>query len=185
MKWAIYASGFREERGKHTGTKTNAHQVEMLHQTGECRVRYVEWNDDPEGYARSIADQWTLGDTIILTGYSWGAGNWVKKFLWTLYGINPRARVAHVLLIDPVVRSPWPWMRWLAVSPWGTIQLPPNIGIISGFKQRINEPNCSKVRIDHKADVSERFIELPYTHTKIDNASEVTAKILDTADRHL
>ena len=90
MKWAIYASGFREERGKHTGTKTNAHQVEMLHQTGECRVRYVEWNDDPEGYARSIADQWTLGDTIILTGYSWGAGNWVKKFLWTLYGINPR-----------------------------------------------------------------------------------------------
>ena len=89
MKWAIYASGFREDRGEHTGTKANAHQVRDLHQTSETCVLYVEWDDDPEGYARSIADQWTMGDTILVTGYSsdpggffllWGDGklSWMK-----------------------------------------------------------------------------------------------------------
>ena len=185
MKWAIYASGYREDRGEHTGTKTNAHQVRDLHQTSECCVIYVEYNEDPEGYARSIADQWTIGDTIIVTGYSWGAGNWVKKFLWTLYGVNPHIRVSHVLLVDPVVRSPWPWMRWLAVTPWGTIKLPPNFGIISGFRQKEDEPNCSKVSINGGPNIAQRFTLLTYEHTQIDNSSEVTAKILDIADSYL
>lgn len=185
MKWAIYASGFREDRGEQTGTKSNAHAVRDKYQSSECSVRYVEWKDDPEGYARSIADQWTLGDTLIVMGYSWGAGNWVKKFLWTLYEVNPLIKATHVLLVDPVVRSRWPWMRWLAVSKWGTIKLPPNSSIISGFRQEQNEPNCSKVSVGDTVDVSWRFHKLDYTHTEIDNAPEVTEKIRDIARRFL
>jgi len=185
MKWALYASGFREDRGEHTGTKSNAHRVRDLYQSSDCCVIYVEWKNDPKGYAQSIASQWEAGDVLTVMGYSWGAGNWVKKFLWALYKANPSIKVSHVLLVDPVVRSPWPWMRWLAVSPWGTIKLPDNVKLICGVRQELNEPNCSKIEVGGISGIEEVFEVLPYEHTKIDNAKEVTDRVLEIARRYL
>lgn len=182
MNWAYYASGFREDRGEHTGTKENAHRVRDLYQA-QAVVAYVEWDDNPEGHAQSLAAQWTSGDTLIVTGYSWGCGNWIKKFLWELHRLNPTIIVDHLLLVDPVVRSRWPWMRWLAVSPWGTINLPENVEEAFVFFQRVNEPNASVVQLGGRVVTPHKELFVP--HTKIDNHLAVRTKVLQVAEKYL
>jgi len=111
MKFAYFASGFREKRGNLTGTKKNSRLVRDKYQSSDCAVIYVEWNDDPEEYAKDLAAQWSEGDVVTVTGYSWGAGNWARKFLWALWKANPAIEVQSLFFVDPVVRSKWPWMR--------------------------------------------------------------------------
>lgn len=183
MKWSFYASGFREKRGKHTGTKSNAHKVRDEHQETAI-VRYVEWNDNPKGYALDLASRWTEGDTVTVEGYSWGCGNWIHKFLWTLFKANPAIRIHHLTLVDPVVHTRWWSLRWFAVTDWGKITLPDNISDdVVVFYQRVDEPNASKLIF--KGKVIAKHFELNFPHTKIDNAKAVTDMTLEVADRYL
>lgn len=183
MKFSYFASGFREDRGSHTGTRLNFEEVRGLYQSGDCGVIYCEWHDDPKGHARELASQWVPGDVVTLCGYSWGCGNWVKKFLCELWKLRPIITVDHLIMVDPVVRSRWPWMRWLAVSDWGEISLPANVRKSHIFYQRENEPNASNVRIGSLIKRPDQ--RLFVTHTKIDNAPEVTAKVLSVAAEYL
>ena len=183
MKWAFYASGFRESRGKHTGTKANARAVRDVYQSNDCCVIYVEWNDEPKKYARDVASQWEAGDTLIVTGYSWGAGNWVKKFLWELWKQNPDIVVSHLTLVDPVVRMRFPLLRWFAITDWGTISYPENAQKAVVFYQRVDEPNASKLAWE--GGITASYSKLDYPHTKIDNAPEVTELVLRVARDYL
>jgi hypothetical protein len=185
MKYAYYASGFREQRGSHTGIKTNQRLVLEKYQSSDCCVIYVEWDDDPKQYAKDLAGRWSRGDTLILTGYSWGCGNWIKKFLWALWKADPTIVADHVLLIDPVVRSAWPWMRWTAISSFGTINLPPNMDDMDGFRQEQNEPNASAITVGDVRFGRKHFPKLPYKHTQIDNCEPVAHVIMANAARFL
>jgi|19_taG_2_1085344.scaffolds.fasta_scaffold01105_10 hypothetical protein len=183
MKYAYYASGFREKRGNRTGTKLNARIVRDSHPL--ARVTYVEWNDDPKEYARDLADMWTHGDTVIAQGYSWGAGNWLHKFLWELFRLNPLIKLDHVFFIDPVVRSKWPWMRWLAVTDHGTIDLPDNIVKWHGVRQDLNEPNASNLRIGAVEIPRTKLLPLHCIHSEIDNHKNVRNITLEIANKYL
>lgn len=183
MKWAFYASGYREKRGKHTGTKSNAYDVRDIYQTNECAVIYCEYNDDPIGRARDVASQWKPGDTITVEGYSWGCGLWTRKFLWELWKCQPLARVNHLTLVDPVVRTWLFFLRWFAVTDWGTIKFPANIDACQVFFQREDEPNAST--LEFEGGITASYSQLEYEHTKIDNAEEVTAMTLKVAERWL
>ena len=182
MKYAFFASGFRESRGKHTGTKSNAYLVRDEYQSSECTVRYVEYDDDPKKYAQDLASQWEDGDTVTLTGYSWGAGNWCRKFLWSLYRINPDIKVQHLHLIDPVVYVKFFW--WLTITDMGWISIPRSVQNLSLQYQTENEPNASQIKVTNDTRVLLEQ-QLPYPHTKIDNADEVTEVVLNVAERFL
>lgn len=182
MKWAFYASGYREKRGKHTGTKANAHAVrEKFQQTAV--VRYVEWNDDPKGYALDLASRWKEGDTVTVEGYSWGCGHWIRKFLWALYKANPRIFIQHLTLIDPVVHTRWWSLRWFAITDWGKIRFPSNICRAFVFFQKQDEPNAS--RLVFEGGIKAVYSLLEYEHTLIDNAPEVTEMTFSVAERWL
>ena len=183
MKWAFYASGFREKRGKHTGTKSNAYAVRDIYQSNDCAVIYCEYDDDPKGRARDVASQWKMGDTITVEGYSWGCGYWIRKFLWELQKRQPMARVQHLTLVDPVVYTRLFCLRWFAVSDWGTIKLPHNVVTCQVFYQREDEPNASALTFANGLNAA--YSELEYKHTQIDNASEVTDMTLKVANCYL
>lgn len=183
MKWAYYASGFREKRGELSGTRETAMKVQRRFQSADCTVRYVEWDDNPKGYARDLATHWEEGDVLIVSGYSWGCGNWVKKFLTELFKLNPSIEVSYLVLADPVVRSCNPLFRWLAISPWGTIKLPGNINRKHSFFQRQNEPNASAITIGGKK--VEHDTELKVKHTHMDNHPRVIGKLLGAAQVYL
>lgn len=183
MKWSFYASGFREKRGAQTGTKANARKARDLYQSSDCAVIYCEYDDDPEEYAKDVAAQWQEGDTIIVEGYSWGCGNWVRKFSWSLFKAQPEARIQHLTLVDPVVHTKLFSLRWFAITDWGKIKFPPNIRNAFVFYQRIDEPNASKLVFG--SPLSAAYSQLEYKHTKIDNAPEVTNMTLAVAEKYL
>jgi len=183
MKYAYYASGFREKRGNLTGTKKNSRLVRDAHPC--ARVTYVEWNDDPKEYARDLAEKWKAGDTVIAQGYSWGAGNWLHKFLGELWKVNPLITVDHVLFVDPVVRSKWFWMRWLALTDKGTITFPDNITRWSGVRQDLCEPNASNLRIGEVDVPRTELHPLHCDHYEIDNHTAVRNITLQIAKQYL
>lgn len=168
MKWAYYISGFKEHRGNTNGTRTIQEKVRGIYQSNDVCVRYNEWNDEPKKYARYLVSQWQEGDTLLLHGYSWGCGNWVVKFLKELYWINPEIYANSVTLVDPVLRSRLVSLRWLAITDWGKIVLPPNFDQLMVFYQRNNEPNASKIRIDgcQNSDINFKKLKSP-TKAKI------------------
>ena len=171
-KYAYFASGFREQRGEHTGTKANANDIRAKYQSRDCTVIYCEYDDAPKQYALDLASQWNDGDTLLVCGYSWGCGNWIRKFLWELYKVNPLIVVNYLTLVDPVVYTRLFSFRWMAITNWGTIKLPANIEKCFVFYQRVDEPNASKLKFE--GNPMPAYSELDYPHTKIDNAPEVT-----------
>jgi len=183
MKYAYYASGFREKRGNLTGTKKNSRLIRENYP--HAQINYVEWDDDPKEYARDLAEKWKQDDTVILMGYSWGCGNWLHKFLWELWRLSPHIFIDHVFFVDPVVRSKWFWMRWLAITDHGTIDLPNNIAQWQGVRQDLNEPNASNLRIGGKAVPRTDLHPLHCKHSDIDNHPSVRNIVLQIAKQHL
>lgn len=183
MNWMYFASGFRESRGATSGTKEIFKEVRKMYQGSGCCVIYNEYNDKPKKWAEDLASQWEEGDKLIVYGYSWGAGRWVRKFLWRLYKLNPEIRVNHLILVDPVYYSKWPWMRWRAIGDWATIRLPGNVFKPTVFYQRIDEPNASKIKID--GDSQPQWLMLDYPHTEIDDSPEVAEFVLTVCAKEI
>ena len=176
MNWVYFASGFRESRGTTSGTKELFRAIRDEYQSEYCCIFYNEYNDEPKKWAQDLASQWQDGDNLVVYGYSWGAGRWVRKFLWELYRLNPKIKVNHLILIDPVYYSKWPWMRWRAIGDWAVIKLPDNILNSRVFYQRIDEPNASRVKI--AGGLQPNWSMLDYPHTKIDDSPEVAEFVM-------
>lgn len=181
MNWIYFASGFRESRAKESGTKSTFEAVRSKHQSQDCCVIYNEYNDEPKKWASDLASQWQDGDKLIVYGYSWGAGRWVRKFLWELYRLNPGIKVNHLILVDPVYYSRFFVLRWMAVGDWAKIKLPRIVNKCTVFYQRIDEPNASRIEI--AGGLKPQWSLLNYPHTQIDDSLEVRQFVLSAVDK--
>lgn len=113
------------------------------------RVELRSWNDDWSGLAELI---WRTqpADGSVKVGvyaYSWGAGWGAMQLARALS--RRGVAIEHMVLSDPVYRSPWLLFRWLAFVPGRAIRVPSNVRQVVWFRQRRSRPaGCRLVAED-------------------------------------
>jgi pimeloyl-ACP methyl ester carboxylesterase len=168
-RWHIVIGGFRQTEGKPTGMVRLWHRLHELHaQPGVC-VELRSWNDNWRELAELIWRVQPEDEPVVIKvyAYSWGAGWGAMRLARELSrrGVN----VSWMVLSDPVYRSPWIITRWLALVPWRSILVPPNVRVVHWFRQRVSLPSGHALRPQRKertvispavwADVSHLYMD--------------------------
>ena len=140
------------------------------------------WDSDPLAAAGFIDRNLEPGGRVVLIGYSWGGG-WRAPRLARALGECART-VHHLILCDPVYRSPW-LPTWLPFNPasltrFPKIPIPGNVERVSWFYQREGRPwGHEPVAEEPLVTRVEAGIHLPgYRHDGIDDADEYLAHVL-------
>lgn len=180
----IGAMGFTQntlgEDGKPTGVAILTSRVdEWLTEINAPRSTacwLMRWNADPKDCVDRLrlAMNPARGVDVVLAAYSWGAGNFAAKFS-ELAAAVPGIRLRYAILSDPVYRSRWPWMRWLAVSALGQATRVRITGAWDGITtlyQRNVRPWGTRVAAEiDRQDVFD-LTRKGYSHIDMDNAPE-------------
>jgi len=186
MHHFIVVSGFTQKKwAKHGNGSINIYRNvrDILKGVGNIEFALLEWHNDPEGYARFVAQHYVSGDTIVLAGYSYGGGYWAREFLKTLKSIAPHIKVNTVILCDPVYRHPFFLMRFLALF---SIKLKINFGNVDNlvhFFQTKDKPGNNSLILDEGVNYAGPC-ELDYHHVKMDNSVEYHDAVLEAAVKH-
>jgi hypothetical protein len=138
--WHIVISGFLQHEGKPTGMVALWRRLHRRHAAPGVCVELRAWNEKWRDLAELI---WRVQPeerppVVKVYAYSWGAG-WGAMQLARELGRRGLA-IDFMVLSDPVYRSPWPGMRWLALARWRAIQVPPNVRVVFWFRQRASLP---------------------------------------------
>lgn len=148
----IVASGFLQKRGAAHGMDLVESCVRQeLIDSGairDARVCAYRWADDPDSVLRIVqrrAVEPPNYPTIRMAGYSYGAGRFVLAAAKILnrYGYP----IDYLGLVDPVYRHPWLGPFLSPLLSWGIaqIKIPPNVGLVRSWYQRIDWPRGSRV----------------------------------------
>lgn len=142
-RWHIVISGFLQNEGRPTGMVRLWRWLGQEHSGPESCVELRSWNDNFRDLAELIwrvqpAAPEESGPTVMIYAYSWGAG-------WGAIELARQLRkrgipVAAMVLSDPVYRSPWRSLAWLAMVSWSSIRVPANVRRVTWFRQRMNRP---------------------------------------------
>ena len=186
MNYIFVVSGFTQKRyAKHGSGCIQIFEDLLKYNSPDTEVQLLEWNEDPEGWARHVAAR-TKGpdDKILVCAYSYGGGWWFRLFAEKLKHIGIKVNTA--VLCDPVYRRPWysRWLQWRAVTKWWPQELeyPDNIKRIVHFVQYQNEPGGDVLIMHGPVDyVGPNILELP--HVKMDNAPQFRAACVNEAER--
>lgn len=118
------------------------------------------WKHDWAGFAKHLNDHGY--EKAVVAAYSWGAGFGLREFSKSYKG------QINAILCDPVYRSRWPWMRWLALrKKQNTIKYPSNVTVLQQFAQKMDEPGDDKVK-SHGKIIRPTYISKP--HSQIDDS---------------
>jgi pimeloyl-ACP methyl ester carboxylesterase len=133
------------------------------------------WNCDLDAFMDMLVRQEI--HTVILIGYSWGAGYTCMKF--AKLAPDRGIKIPLALLCDPVYRPTW-MPRWLPANPLNIysidrrtkIHLPPAIRRVASVRQTISIPCGHQIvpTLPHQVIHEPRV--LPYNHCNIDEAPE-------------
>lgn len=161
-KVIIVIGGFTEGQYEKTGSSKLRTELwkKFNRMTGHDYVTIVlplkHWKHDWEGLADYL-NRNGFEDAFVCA-YSWGAGFGLKEFSKTFWG------EVSCVLCDPVYRSKYPWMRWLALrNKQNTITYPSNVEVERVFYQNIDEPGNELV-----ANFKGKRTRLNVPHTQID-----------------
>ena len=115
--------------------------------------------------------------TVILIGYSWGAGYTCMKFakMAPEWGV----KIPLALLCDPVYRPTW-MPRWLPANPLNIysidrrskIKVPSSIKRVEWVRQKLSIPNGHDLEAESPAQTIATPKVLLYSHVAIDEAPE-------------
>jgi hypothetical protein len=147
--WHVVIGGFLQDEGRPTGMVRLWRKLDARLSSPGVRVELRNWNDNWRQFAELI---WRVqpGDGSVKVGiyaYSWGAGWGAMQLAKCLS--RRGVPVAHMVLSDPVYRSPLLPFRWLAFCPWRPIVVPRNVRQVTWFRQRRNRPSgCRLVAED-------------------------------------
>lgn len=163
MRTAIVViSGFTEGQYEQTGSADLHTQLfDRFHRwDGHDDMVMVfplkKWNHDWKGFADYL-NRNTFSKAFVCA-YSWGAGFGLRELSKRFLG------GITCVLCDPVFRSKYPWMRWLALRrKHNVIKYPKNVTVKKVFYQDIDEPGNDLVHGFGKRT------RLNVPHTQIDN----------------
>lgn len=137
--WLICLSGFLQHEGKPTGMVRLWRHLAAEHADARTHVCLRTWDDSADHLAELI---WRLRENgaprICIFAYSYGGG-WAAPRL--ARELDKRGLgVEHLVLSDPVYRSPRLALRWLSLTRWPRIVVPPNVRQVTVFRQRLSRP---------------------------------------------
>lgn len=184
MDHFIIVSGFTQQKwAKHGNGSTKIYKNvrELLSGVGNIEFALLEWHEDPEGYARFVAQHWKPGDKVVIAGYSYGVGFWARKFLKTLARIAPHIKVDALIVCDPVLRYMLFILRPLSLLRLKIKLETGNIKRVIHFYQLVNRPGGHRLVLDSDVNYTGP-IELDHPHVKIDNSVEYHDAVLGVAD---
>ena len=157
-KAIIVISGFTEDNYEETGSRKLWSKLLPYHSMTEHNefvfVTLKPWDYDWKDFGLWL-NSLNVSECFVCA-YSWGAGFGRRKFSKSFLGS------ITCVLCDPVYRSKFPWMRWLAFLD-KTIKYPRNVTIKKWFYQKLDEPGGDKVQGAPKG------IKLNAVHTEIDD----------------
>jgi pimeloyl-ACP methyl ester carboxylesterase len=149
-QWHIVIGGFRQTEGKPTGMVELWRRLHALHAKPGVSVELRAWNDNWRDLAELIWRVQPLDEPVSVKvyAYSWGGG-WGAMQLARELG-RRGVHVAWMVLSDPVYRSPWLATRWLALVPWRSILVPPNVRVVHWFRQKVSLPAGHALRAERR-----------------------------------
>lgn len=143
--WRVVIGGFLQDQGRPTGMVRLWRNLDAAVSAPGARVELRNWNDNWRQFAELI---WRVQPSdgsvrVDLFAYSWGAGWGAMQLARQL--ARRGVPIAHMVLSDPVYRSPWLPFRWLAFCPWRPIVVPRNVRQVTWFRQRRNRPSGNRL----------------------------------------
>ena len=137
----IVFSGFHQKWGEDTGSEKLYENFKQFANFGGhndiVMVFKREWHDWEE--LASWLNDHDVSECFVCA-YSWGAGYGLSKFAKAFSG------AISCVLCDPVFRSKYLWMRWLAILADKTIEYPKNVTVKKVFYQTMDEPGNDPVK---------------------------------------
>lgn len=139
-QWHIVIGGFLQHEGKPTGMVALWRRLQARHAAPGVCIELRCWHDHWSELAELI---WRVQPedeppVVKVYAYSWGAGFGAMQLAREL--ARRGVPIAWMVLSDPVYRSPCVLFRWLALTPWRTIRVPPNVRAVRWFRQRLSLP---------------------------------------------
>lgn len=180
--WHILISGFLQSEAERTGLEDLWLEMGAL-RAADTVVALKPWRADWRGLAKHMERVSDKADVIIqVYAYSWGAG----------YGFPSLARelarrglkIRHAVLSDPVWKPRLWVLSWLALTRWGVIRVPGNVGGVNVFVQRRNRPWGRRVVIENGTGpkrVATMKTLHGYVHGTMDEAAEFHARAMEVA----
>jgi pimeloyl-ACP methyl ester carboxylesterase len=182
-KAIIVISGFGQSSKRINGCHVLVHKLRSMFEYDDSTMVFsAEWDSDFDELVARICN--LCGEDrpeIVVAGYSWGAGNGVPKLAKALddhdYDID------RLVLCDPVVCHSWLVMLFVGLfRSWFTFEIPDNVRSCWVLWQRRSRPMGYPVsRIDEKYTTINKSIELPYSHSEMDNCREFQDLCLEIA----
>lgn len=181
--WIVLCSGFLQNEGTLNGIEQLWSKVRTRHSSPDVSVEYRPWNTDWRKMAEFMFRLRDHDDPprIMLVGFSWGG-----------YGMVCLARelakrgllVETLILSDAVYRSQWMVWRWLSMTGFPRIHVPPNVRDVHWFRQRNDWPRGHEVvpETHFRTSISTPVI-LDVTHSYADDAAPFHDLTLEEAEK--
>lgn len=138
-------------------------------------VQLRPWNCDWRAEAELIRRTSTNSPTVVLVGYSWGAGWGVTRLASQL--AKRGLGVSRAFLIDPVYRHPYWLGNWRAFLPWWPIRIPANVAHVTWWRQEMDWPAGHDLRADGDATLIDREVVVEAAHVHMDDQPAIMAAI--------
>lgn len=167
-------SGCFQDRHKVCGIEPLADAIHHAIAGPSTRVEFAKWGDSVKESAAYIARRIDPAGRVVLIGYSFG-GDAVIDLAWELKkrGVG----VADLVLCDAVYRTgilpTWLTANVYSLLPFGKLKIPPNVGRVHRFYQRINIPQGHELKIvDPDRTKVVLDVDLKLRHEQMDESPE-------------
>lgn len=169
-RWIVVISGFTQTRGADSGSLRLWERMRAF-SGPDTVVQLKLWKDDMRDFARMIHHRSAPNERILVCAYSWGAGHGFVSLARELRKLG--RSVESAVLCDPVYRSALITFRWRAMTDWGRIVVPGNVGDVRWLRQAENRPRAHDVVAEPNAATWVHHpIVLPLRHGEMDRAAE-------------
>lgn len=178
--WHVLISGFTQEQSRLNGIVALWLKMRAACADSRSEVAYREWDADWKKTAELIwLTRPDYPQKVNIYAYSWGAGYGAMELARHL---NDRGiEVQQMVLADPVYRSRTLLFRWLALVPWCSILVPPNVRSVASFFQRQNVPAAHELRRTSDRTIVHPRVELHCKHEFADDSEAFHQECLRVA----
>lgn len=166
--------GFRESWQEPSGQETLWLALRDFTSYDVWLLPPAAWNSDVKATAALIDRHLDDDGVIVSLGYSWGGGWRAPRLARALDALG--RSVKHMILCDPVYRSPW-MPSWLPLNPLSltrlpTISIPRNVERVTWFYQRENRPHGHTPVAVNPLTIVEPGIQIKARHGDMDDSPE-------------
>lgn len=159
--WCYVIEGFLQTAGSRTRLIDCWQQLHGALCDDEHSIQLRTWKADWAAEAE-LLDRLSVKDpTVVLIGYSWGAGWGAMQMAKHLD--KRGVRVTRALLIDPVYRHRYWLGNWRAFVPWIPIRVPANVDHVTWWRQKRNLPRAHPLVGGVKIDAAQ-LVDCDHQH---------------------